>query len=130
MAIFSWRDSSADRLKTQGQNGKKPHFLIDRRRRHADTYSMYEMTGSIFRIMEMQTFASGFTKREFVLETGDKYPQQIKFECVKDRCSLLDSRQTGEQVRVTFSIRGNEYEGRFYVNLQAIDLTPIAEHPF
>jgi hypothetical protein len=86
---------------------------------------MYEMTGSITHILAMQTFQSGFTKREFVIETEDKYPQQIKFECVKQDCSLLDTRQVGEEVRVNFSVRGNEYQGQFYVNLQAHGIEPI-----
>jgi hypothetical protein len=103
-------------------------FLLPMRPENRDTYAMYEITGSITHIMEMQTFPSGFAKREFVIETNDKYPQQIKFECVKQDCALLDSRQLGEEVRVEFSIRGNAYQGRFYVNLQAHKLEPT--NPF
>ena len=37
------------------------------------------------RIGEVQSFPSGFTKREFVVTTAaDKYPQDLKFEIVKD----------------------------------------------
>jgi hypothetical protein len=86
---------------------------------------MYEIIGSITHILEMQTFPSGFSKREFVIETDERYPQQIKLECVKQDCSLLDSRQLGEEVRVKFNIRGNAYQGRFYVNLQACEIEPI-----
>jgi len=91
---------------------------------------MYEITGAITHIMELQVFPSGFSKREFVIKTDEKYPQQLKFECVKERCSLLDARQLGEPVQVKFYLRGNEYEGRFYVNLQAYEINPVAEHPF
>lgn len=83
---------------------------------------MYEITGTIIRIMEVQTFQSGFTKREFVIQTDEKYPQQIKLECVKERCSLLDSYQENDYVTVNFSIRGNERDGRYYVNLQAFEI--------
>lgn len=66
----------------------------------------------------MQTFGSGFTKREFVITTGDtKWPQDIKFEVVKDKCALLDQFSTGQAVSVSFDIRGNEYNGKYYVNL-------------
>ncbi|MCA9803530.1 MAG: DUF3127 domain-containing protein, partial [Cyanobacteria bacterium HKST-UBA02] len=81
---------------------------------------MYEATGTIKLIDETQTFGSGFTKREFVVTTEhDKYPQDLKFEVVKDKCSLLDSFEAGQKVVVNFDIRGNEYKGRYYVNLSA-----------
>ena len=47
------------------------------------------------------------------------YPQMIKFEAVKDKTSLLEGLNIGEQVKVFFDIRGNEYNGRYYVNLNA-----------
>ncbi|MGD7653765.1 MAG: DUF3127 domain-containing protein [Verrucomicrobiales bacterium] len=80
----------------------------------------YELTGTVKHIFDTQTFNSGFTKREFVVETGDdKYPQHIKFETVKDKTALLDQIAIGEQVTVSFDIRGNEYKERYYVNLSA-----------
>lgn len=79
---------------------------------------MYEATGKIKVISETQAFPSGFSKREFVVTTAhDKYPQDLKFEVVKDKCALLDSFEVGQEVAVNFDIRGNEYNGRYYVNL-------------
>lgn len=82
--------------------------------------SDYQLVGTIKLISDAQSFNSGFTKREFVVTDEDaKYPQDIKFECIKDKCALLDGYSTGEKVNVSFNIRGNEYNGRYYVNLQA-----------
>lgn len=79
---------------------------------------MYEAAGKIKLINETQSFPSGFSKREFVVTTGnDKYPQDLKFEVVKDKCSMLDSFEAGQDVQVSFDIRGNEYNGKYYVNL-------------
>lgn len=79
---------------------------------------MYEATGKLKWIGETQSFASGFTKREFVVTTAhDKYPQDIKFEIVKDKCPTLDQFDIGQDVNVSFDIRGNEYNGKYYVNL-------------
>ncbi|MFC4992607.1 DUF3127 domain-containing protein [Rubritalea tangerina] len=79
---------------------------------------MFELSGKIKLINDTQTFNSGFTKREFVVTTSDvKYPQDIKFEVVKDKCSILDNFQVGQEVQVNFDIRGNEYNGNHYVNL-------------
>lgn len=80
----------------------------------------YELAGQIKEVFEVQTFNSGFTKREFVVTNQEgKFPQDIKFELTKDRCSLIDEYKAGDQVNVHFDIRGNEYKGRYYVNLQA-----------
>jgi hypothetical protein len=79
---------------------------------------MYETAGKLKWIGDTQSFASGFTKREFVVTTAaDKYPQDLKFEVVKDKCPLLDPFELGQDVQVSFDIRGNEYNGKYYVNL-------------
>jgi single-strand DNA-binding protein len=84
----------------------------------------YEISGRIKKIFDQQTFASGFTKREFVVTTEEDYPQDVKIECIKDRCALLDNVKEGDRVNVNFNIRGNEYNGRFFVNLQAWRMQP------
>jgi len=79
---------------------------------------MYEAKGNLKWIGETQAFPSGFTKREFVVTTQhDKYPQDLKFEVVKDKCPLLDGYDVGTAVTVSFDIRGNEYNGKYFVNL-------------
>ena len=79
---------------------------------------MYEATGKLKMICEVQAFASGFTKREFVVTTAnDKYPQDIKFDGVKEKCAMRDSCKTGDDVQVSFDIRGREYNGKYYVDL-------------
>lgn len=86
---------------------------------------MYEAKGTLKLIDETKTFGSGFTKREFVITTAhDKYPQDLKFEVVKDKCALLDQFKPGQRVAVNFDIRGNEYNGRYYVNLSAWKIQP------
>lgn len=84
----------------------------------------FEIEGTLKLIFDVQTFSSGFSKREFVVEVPDgKFPQMIKFECVKDKTSMLDSVRVGDSVKVAFDIRGSEYKERFYVNLNAWKLT-------
>ena len=79
---------------------------------------MYETAGKLKWIGTTQSFPSGFTKREFVVTTAaDKYPQDLKFEVVKDKCPLLDPYQLGQDVQVSFDLRGNEYNGKYYVSL-------------
>lgn len=84
----------------------------------------YEIKGSILEIYPEQQFASGFCKREFVVTTRDKFPQTIKLEFTKDKCAQLDDYQPGDPVKVSFNLRGNEYNNRYYVNLQAWKIEP------
>ena len=79
----------------------------------------YQLSGRIKTVLEQVTFPSGFTKREFVVTTEDKFPQDIKLELIKDKCSLADGFNPNDEVTVSFNIRGNENNGRYYVNLQA-----------
>ncbi len=80
----------------------------------------FELEGKLKLVEDLQTFASGFSKREFVVEVEDgKFPQSIKFECVKEKTAMIDAFDIGDPVKVYFDIRGNEYKGKYYVNLNA-----------
>jgi len=80
----------------------------------------YEMEGTVKLIDKEMTFPSGFSKREFVITTeGERFPQDIKFECLKDKTALLDSFKEGQRIKVTFDISGREYNGKYFVNLVA-----------
>lgn len=71
------------------------------------------VTGVIKNIGDIQEFASGFKKREIVIdEEGTKFPNPIKFTLKKDSCSLVDSYKEGDKVTVTASINGREWENK------------------
>jgi hypothetical protein len=81
---------------------------------------MNTLKGTVKVILDEQVFASGFNKREFVVtDEDDKYPQDIKFECVKDKVELVNKLKVGDKVEVTFDLRGNEYNDKYYVSLSA-----------
>jgi len=86
----------------------------------------YELTGKMLEIFPTQEVSASFKKREFVVEksesTGDRvFTDTIKFQLIQDRCSLLDAYQLGDEVKVTFNIKGSKWEkeGRtsYFVNL-------------
>jgi hypothetical protein len=80
----------------------------------------YTLTGKVILINDTQVFPSGFTKREFVIETAEeKYPQKIKLDAVKDGCDRLDAYRIGDDITVSFNLRGNEYNGKYFTSLQA-----------
>ena len=81
---------------------------------------MYELSGTVKQIFEEKTFGSGFNVREFVVTTdADKFPQDICLQCVKDKVDMLGKLKSGDKVKVSFDLRGREYQGRYFVNLNA-----------
>ncbi|KAJ1462456.1 hypothetical protein M885DRAFT_505311 [Pelagophyceae sp. CCMP2097] len=79
----------------------------------------YQLEGNVIVIGDIQTFPSGFFKREIVVETSELYPSKIKLDLLKDKASLSDILNIGDRVNVNFNIRGNEAQGRFYISLNA-----------
>jgi hypothetical protein len=83
----------------------------------------YELEGTLKEVFETKTFGKGFTKREFVITSSkgpdDRYPQHIKLTLIKDKVGLVDRFKPGQRLKITFDIRGNESNGRYYVDLQA-----------
>ena len=80
----------------------------------------YTFTGSIKKIFPTQSFSSGFSKREVVITSaGERFPQDVKFDCLKEKEEILKGFKEGDEVTVHFDIRGREYNGRYFVDLNA-----------
>ena len=69
-----------------------------------------ELQGTVKKIGETQTFASGFQKAELVLVTEEHYPQPILIEFLQDKIDLLQNVKEGEIVNVGINIRGREWK--------------------
>jgi len=78
-----------------------------------------ELTGTLVEVFPAQSFNKGFRKREFVIETDDKYPQKIIFQLVQDKCDMIDSFGTGDTVRISFEVKGREWNGKYFNALEA-----------
>ena len=80
----------------------------------------FELTGKLHRIYDTEQIKETFRKREFVVEKTDgQYPDYIKFQLVQDRTNLMDEFSEGDEVTVSFDLRGREWQGKFFTNLQA-----------
>lgn len=80
----------------------------------------FEVEGKLHKIFPTEQKSASFSAREFVLEIPDgNYPQLVKFQAVQDRCGLLDSFQEGDMVKVSFDLRGREWQGKYFSNLNA-----------
>jgi single-strand DNA-binding protein len=84
------------------------------------TEMAFEVEGRLHRLFATEQKSSSFQTREFVLEIPDgNYPQLIKFQAVQDRCAMLDRFSEGDQVKISFDLRGREWNGKYLTNLNA-----------
>lgn len=80
----------------------------------------FEIEGKLHKKFEIENKTSTFQAREFVIETDDGgYTQYVKFQLVQDRVALIDSFQEGERIKVHFDLRGREWNGKYFTNLNA-----------
>ncbi|MBY5957225.1 DUF3127 domain-containing protein [Membranicola marinus] len=80
----------------------------------------FEISGKLFKKFETEQKTQSFSAREFVLEVNDNnYMQLIKFQLTQDRCGLLDPFEEGSEVKVHFDLRGREWNGKYFTNLNA-----------
>lgn len=77
------------------------------------------LKGKILNISNNQTISDKLTKRTFVIETSEQYPQKVQFEMYNAKTGLIDNFQVGNEVEVSFNVRGREAKGNFYTSLNA-----------
>jgi len=72
---------------------------------------MYEFSGRVHEVCEVQTFSSGFTKRELIVEEdGERqYPNNVTFNFKKEYASKLDDVRAGDRVTVGFVLDGRSW---------------------
>lgn len=89
-----------------------------------------EVKGKVHVICATETVgAKDFKKRTIVVATDEQYVQYIPIDFVQDKCSILDNYAIGQQVKVSVNVRGNEYNGKYYVNLQGWKIEKTGDAP-
>ena len=78
-----------------------------------------EVQGKLIVINETETIGSkGFKKRLVVVQTDEQYPQTIPVEFTQDKTSLLNNFNIGDFVKIGINLRGSEWQGRYFANIQ------------
>jgi hypothetical protein len=86
--------------------------------------------GAIKLINPVKVISDKFSVREFVVTTPDaKYPQDILFQTVNDKMDVLESLGVGQQVEVSYNVRGREFNGRYYNTLDAWKIEVTGSKP-
>ena len=70
-----------------------------------------EISAKIIEIFETANITDSFKKREFVVEYSENpsYPEYIKFELIQDKCDLLNSFNIGDEVTISFNLKGRKW---------------------
>ena len=79
----------------------------------------FEVAGKLIKKYDTENKTGSFQAREFVIEVDGQYPQFVKFQLVQDRCGIIDAYNEGEMIKVSFDLRGREWQGKYFTNLNA-----------
>jgi single-strand DNA-binding protein len=79
----------------------------------------FEIEGVLVKKYDIENKTSSFQTREFVITTEGTYPQFVKFQLTQDKCQIVDSCNEGERIKVFFDLRGREWQGKYFTNLNA-----------
>lgn len=69
------------------------------------------ITGKLHFVEDTKQVSESFKRRSFVVEYSDNplYPQYITFELAQERVGVIDAFGLGENIEVTFNLRGREW---------------------
>lgn len=69
------------------------------------------IVGKLHAKFDVQQITDTFRKREFVVEYAENplYPQFVKFETIQDRTAIIDQYNAGDEIEVSFNIKGREW---------------------
>ena len=70
-----------------------------------------ELKAKVHEVGDLQQVSDTFKKRDLILEYAENptYPEYIRFEAIQDKTSLLDSVKVGDDVEVSFNLRGRPW---------------------
>ena len=85
--------------------------------------------GVIKLINPIKVISDKFSVREFVITTGDKYPQHIMFQTLNDRMDIIAPYGEGQEVTVSYNIRGRQVGDKYYNSLDAWKVQGEASAP-
>lgn len=75
----------------------------------------FEITGKLVAKYDTVQRTGTFRTREFVIEKtedigGRTITNYIKFQCVQDRTTIVDRFNLGDEIKVSFNVRGSKWE--------------------
>lgn len=74
-----------------------------------------EIKGKVFSVGKTETVTEKFKKRELIVEYAEnpEYVEYIKFEATQNKVELLDKIRVGDDVEISFNLRGRGWKDKF-----------------
>jgi hypothetical protein len=83
----------------------------------------HKLKGKLILKSEPRQITDKFRVMDFVIQTPDeKYPQKVQFQAANDRIQEMDKFTIGEEIEVSFDVRGREHNGKYYNTLNAFKI--------
>lgn len=73
-----------------------------------------ELRGKVHEIGAVQQVSETFKKRDLIVEYAEnpQYPEFLKFEAIQDKTALFDNLKVGDDVDVSFNLRGRAWTNK------------------
>jgi hypothetical protein len=70
-----------------------------------------EIKGKVHEIGAVQQISETFKKRDLIVEYAENptYPEYLRFEAMQDKTNLFDGLKVGDEVEVSFNLRGRAW---------------------
>jgi hypothetical protein len=84
-----------------------------------------DITGKIVQILPLQTGQGKngvWKKQDYILEFGDQYPKKVSFNIWGDKIDTFAIKE-GEVVKVEFDLESREFNGRWYTDVKAWNIS-------
>lgn len=92
-----------------------------------------DIKGKVHFVSDVINVTDTFRKRELVVEYAEnpQYPEYVKFEAIQDRVNLMDNISVGQEVEVSFNLKGREWtnkqgEKQYFNTLQLWRVNPVS----
>lgn len=91
----------------------------------------YTIEGKIISIGEVKNFDNGAKAVDYQVETNEQYTNLYSFDMYKsaDNVQHIDNfikhNKVGDNVRVEWNVRTNEYKGKFFTSLSSWRIEPV-----
>ena len=86
-----------------------------------------ELTGKIIQLLEEKSGESAngtWRKQEYILETDGQYPKKVCFMAWSDKIDEFAIKE-GENLTVSIDLESREYNGRWYTDVKAWQVTRV-----
>lgn len=78
-----------------------------------------KITGRVEYLSSVEKVGANDTLKQTIVieETGQKYPQSVVIDALKDSVDQLKGLKVGDELTAYFNLRSREYNGRWYQNV-------------